>query len=246
MSSQTDDDLGDWNMTTIVCDWCQTNNSAQEAYCVACGAPLEKTAIKPAGDPPPSPRPVSKSSISPGASVPLGGGVTTADLKQVGDSTERLFYGALNAYGMVWQTLAEAIAIGVTALLLGLVGAALRNGLLALLGAVVLGLLVGLLRKNLWLTMLGAPFGALLGAGLWLLPWSLGAGPGGMLPTSWFFAMLGAVIGGRRAPRPGWWDKLRPFLGALGGLAFGLLGLAFGAGARWIAVALMRAIQVGP
>ena len=70
---------------------------------------------------------------------------------------------------------------------------------------------------------------------LGVLIWALGSGPQVMVYTGLLFAVIGAVIGGRRSlpfEHRNCWEKTRPLLGAAGGFAFGILGALLGWGIR--------------
>jgi len=213
----------------VICSWCLTVNPEGQQSCQACGAPLEK----------PAPEPPAQAQKPGGQLPPVQKEFTTQDLRKAGETAEEVYSRALGAYSLAWRTLGEALAIGVAAFILGLAGAATRQAVLGVAAGVVLGALVGVTTKNFWLTIFGAPLGALAGAALWLLPWALGAGAGGVLYTAFGLAVLGAILGQRRLNGPkGRYERLRPWLGAAGGLLFALLGALLGAGLDWIARAL--------
>jgi hypothetical protein len=94
---------------------------------------------------------------------------------------------------------------------------------------------VGLTRKQFYIVLISAPAGLLLGLGLGAAIWFLGGGPQVMVYTGLVFAIIGAILGGRRSlsfRHRNCWEKSRPFLGALGGFVFGLLGSLLGWGIR--------------
>ncbi len=221
-------------MKKIVCSWCQTVNHADDAACVACGAPIEK--------------PVKTEEVSnPDAGQVLqtaSKGVVPQDLRQAGETADKIYAGAMNAYGLVWRTLGETAAIAVAAFLLGLAGGATQLAWMGVLAGLIVGLAVGLSQKNFWFTILGAPAGVLVGAVGGMLPWALGAGPAGMLMTAAVLGVLGALAGRRMAYSTGWWDKFRPVLGGLGGLLFGGLGALAGAGLAWLRDVIANSLRV--
>jgi hypothetical protein len=217
-------------MAQLVCSWCGTVNDAEAASCLACGAPLEQQRKTPpppqqttARKPPPPPR------------VEFG----TRELKKMGESSEQVYTTALGAYAAVWRTLGEALGIAVAGFIMGFIGGASGLAVFGALAATAIGVVVGLTTKNFWFSALSAPFGALLGAVIWTPLWALGAPLQGMLLSAWIGAALLARLGGYPAPRrKNWWQNLRPLLGALGGLLFGLLGMLLGLGVNWAAGAL--------
>jgi len=216
-------------MGKVVCSWCETVNDGEAGSCLACGAPI----VKPSPEPPASITNSTRLNAAPPKDF------TTQDLVKAGETADKLYTGAINAYALVWRTLGEALAIGVAAFILGLAGGATRQAGLGILAGIVLGILVGATTKNFWLTILGAPLGALLGAFMWLLPWALGAGVRGALYSAFGLGMLGAWVGKRSRTGPkNRYEKLRPWLGAAGGLLFASLGTLLGLGLDWVAGAV--------
>jgi hypothetical protein len=142
--------------------------------------------------------------------------------------------------GLVLRTLAEALAILTTALIIGFSAGSISpfpGGwfvflLLGVGGSALLGLAVGSVVKRSIFVLFSAPFGALLGVGA-ALALKLNS-PG----TPWLpllaiaGACLLALLGGRsnRTARFAGYQRFRPLLGAIGGILFGLIG--FGAG--WV------------
>jgi hypothetical protein len=208
----------------MICPYCATSNAARRQTCQACGAPLassqELPPDGPANPPPLTARP--KTTLD------------TAALKSAGEQSERLFNTALSAYSTAWRTLGEAIAAGVSGLLLGAAGGALGLGAGGVMCAAVVGLAVGLAQKGFWFTALGAPLGSFIGLALGAVAVALGLGAPAMLLAGTVFGSAAAALGGRLQRRYGWYDRLRPFLGLAGGAAFGLLGALLGTGARFL------------
>ncbi|MCI0521562.1 MAG: hypothetical protein L0Z70_15060 [Chloroflexi bacterium] len=217
-------------MAKIVCSWCQTVNDAGAAACIACGAPIAQQRSMPAETPP-----ARKAGLPP---PPVRSELSTQDLKKAGEATEQAYNVALGAYAALWRTLGEALAIAVTGFILGFIGGASELAPVGLLAAALIGVVVGLTSKNFWFSALSAPFGALLGVVIWLPIWALGAPPQGMVFTAFLAAAILARLGGYPARQPRFWQVMRPFLGLLGGLLFGLLGLLLGLGVNWAAGAL--------
>lgn len=210
-------------MPRIVCIWCQTVNDTTARHCVACGGPIEESIKN---------RLTSENKVQPLPVVRRD--TTTQDLKKAGEETEKVYNAALTVYSLVWRTAAEALAIALAALLVGLAGGGTHLSWLGILGGIGLGVAVGLVQKNFWFVLLGAPLGVLAGALVGMLPWAIGFGPGGMVLTAIVLGIAGAIIGNRRVYHPGVYDRLRPFLGALGGLAFASLGALMGSGLAWL------------
>jgi hypothetical protein len=204
-------------MNQLVCAYCDTANELGSQECIACGAPLEITPT------------ITTTSSDPEPFVirPL------SDMNQVDEleSVQKALKSASSAYGVVFRILGEALAIALATFGLGMIGAITDQGVWAVLGAVIVGFVVGLVVKNFWPTTLGAPLGTLVGMIIGGIVWGVGIGPQWVILTSTVGAILGAVIGGhRRAAGVIWWDKLRPWLGALGAIFFVALGLLIGEG----------------
>jgi hypothetical protein len=211
----------------LVCSYCNTINPDANTACLACGAPLENLGTPPRLE-----------VVSAGQFATQPASTSTfsmQEFKQIGDSSEQLYLSALTTYSTIWRTMGEAISISVTAFILGLTGAATGHPLGAVLGALAVGFAVGITTKRYWLAALSAPLGALFGAVLWMVPWALGVGLGGMVYTIAFFAGLAALVGGRPGlERRNWWARARPWLGMGGSLLFVILGLLLGYSMRWL------------
>jgi hypothetical protein len=204
-----------------ICEYCATRNPWEATTCLACGGPLER----PLADPTPQ---VSTVTTAEKPTKP-----PTKDLRQATEKADELYFMAWNTYAIAWRTVGEAISIALTGFILGFIGGATATYFPGVLGAMLVGLAVGLTRKQFYLVLISAPAGLLLGLGLGALSWMLGSGPQIMVYTGMVFAIIGAVLGGRRKPpfrRRNCWEKARPFLGTLGGFAFGLFGTLLGWG----------------
>ncbi len=214
---------------TIPCPYCFTANPATRNMCLACGAPLAQkapepldltpkvTVVKPAPKPHPAPKPKKR---------------PEEDLRKAGEKADQVYNAALYTYSVTWRTAAEAISIALVGLIIGMVGGATSMQVWGLLGAGLLGVAVGLTAKNFYMTLLSAPGGALLGLGLSAALWFVGASPKWLVFIVTVFAIAATVVGGRprRQRRQNFWEKARPFLGGLGGLAFGIVGMLAGWG----------------
>jgi hypothetical protein len=216
---------------SLTCDYCASHNPIGETRCVACGAPL----------PLPSP-PVTKitrveTPITPPPAFSTPAEPIGEELKKAAGAIGSTI-GALSIGTYLLRTAAEAVAIAVSAFIIGLnAGSAPTNlhgntlyFLLALGGGGLVGLCIGLVSKRVVWTLLSAPFGALLGtvAAIFLQlnqprqPWMAIFALGG--------AVLLALLGSYRSSGGliPCYQRLRPFLGLAGGLVFGLLGYAAG------------------
>lgn len=208
---------------------------------MACGAPLERQPLRdltprvtivdapPAKTPAPVPKPAKPAESVKPAAQPL-----PKEIRQAAQIADDLYNRAWRGYALVWRTAAEAIAIAVCALTLGILGGMFEQGFPAVLGGLLLGVAVGGVRKNWILSLVSAPLGLLVGILLWLPAWALGAGPRGITFSALVFAMIGALLGGLRDRwrTRGAWEKARPFLGAAGGGALAVVGLLIGLALR--------------
>jgi hypothetical protein len=209
------------NSAAIVCEFCATQNPASQETCQACGAPLPRPAVR-------------KQPVVHSITPPIT--QTNRELEQArkaGEDVEELSRKALYAYSLIWRTLAESAAIAITAFGIGLVGGATGTAWVGILGAVLVGLGVGYAIKNSYLAMFSAPIGLVIGAVVAAIIYLLlGAGMWVFVVTTSLFASLAAVLGGNRIryQHRNLYEKLRPLIGAAGGLAFGILGMLAGAG----------------
>jgi hypothetical protein len=201
----------------LICVYCHTQNLLDKHSCLACGAPLPKL-------PPPVPV-VSKPKPSASTDIPL------ETVRKGGEEVDKLFTNAVYAYSLVWRTVAEALVITVVGLGIGIIAGATGVPLLGVAGGVLVGLAVGWAIKAAYFTLLMAPVGMVLGAVFGLVLWVAGLPRAVVLPMI-VLAATGGWLGGRRVPfrRRNTWEKVRPFLGLLGGLGFGLIGTLIGWG----------------
>lgn len=200
------------------CQWCETLNDAAAEVCIACGAPL---VVETAPYPPPK-----LYTVQP---APAPATRQPDEIDELAKNAEKLVQGAAGAYSLFWQTLGEALGIAVSCLVLGFFGGAIGGGGWALLACAAVGLAVGLTTKPFWLAALSAPLGALLGAVIGLAFWLVGMRvPAVALLPGAVLALLAALLGGKRGGVFQGWQRLRPFLGLIGGFAFGLGGVLLG------------------
>jgi hypothetical protein len=205
----------------IDCEYCSTRNPAGSKSCLACGAPIEYL-----------PQATKKEDFSKSKIELKPQKHPEEKFIKAGEKVEDAYFTVLNTYAIAWRTVAEAIAIAVAAFIIGVAGGAVGIGFLGVLGGIALGIAVGLTQKHFYITLISAPAGALMGLGLGAVFWVLG-NPKIFPLIVGLFSIFGAVIGGRRRrsfSHINWWEKLRPFLGGLGGLAFSALGAALGWG----------------
>ena len=205
----------------IICEYCATSNSWEASTCIACGGPITRPRI----DLTPK-----ITTLTTPDKLPK---VSNDDIRKAGEKADEVYFTVLNTYVIAWRTLGEAIAIALTSFILGFVGGAAGAFFPGILGAFLVGLAVGFTRKQFYIVLISAPAGLLLGLGIGVALWTLGSGPQVMVYTGLVFAILGAILGGRRNlpyRRRNCWEKSRPLLGALGGFAFGVLGTLLGWG----------------
>lgn len=214
----------------IICEYCGTGNPWEAKTCLACGGPI----IRPPIDPAPS------ITITETPAKPEK--LSEEELNKIGEKADDVYFTVLNTYAIAWRTVGEAISIALTAFMLGFVGGVTGMFFPGVLGAILVGFAVGFTRKQFYLVLISAPAGLLLGLGLGTLTWVLGGGAQILVFTGMVFAVIGAVIGGRRNPpflRRNCWEKARPLLGALGGFVFGVVGTLIGWGIQEAAEAIL-------
>lgn len=206
------------------CQWCDTLNDPTLEVCIACGGPLE---VEAAPYPPPKLYTV-QPAAAPLAPVPAAPAADT-DIDELTKSAEKLVEGAAGAYSLFWRTLGEALGIAVSCVVTGFFGGAIGAGWWALLACAAIGIAVGMANKPFWLSALSAPVGALIGAVIGLALWLVGMRIPvlALLPAAGL-ALLAAFLGSSRGSTFQGWERLRPFLGLLGGLAFGTGGVLLG------------------
>ena len=205
----------------VVCDYCQTLNPWDSNTCLACGGPLTHPKIE--LEPKVTTIHTDEKIIPP----------PTETIKDASEKADELYFTLWNTYAIAWRTLGEAISIALCGFILGFVGGATGIVFPGIFGAILVGLAVGLTRKQFYIVLISAPAGLLLGLGIGAAIWFLGGGPQVMVYTGMVFAAIGAVLGGRRSlpfGRRNCWEKSRPLLGALGGLSFGVIGAIIGWG----------------
>jgi hypothetical protein len=200
-------------MAKITCSFCNTLNDAAEKTCVGCGAPLDAPVPQPVSRPEPV-----QQLFQPFQTKSPFDSADSQKLQAGAQQVEQLYAGAASAYRAVWSITSDAIAIAMTAFILGAVS-----------GAMLVGLLVGYTEQSFWVNVIASPAGALVGIVGWAIVWAAGAGPKGMVFVATGLACIGALVGARRRTTPlGCSAFVRPVLGAAGGFFFALLGLAIG------------------
>ncbi len=208
-----------------ICEYCATQNLAGVRHCAACGAPITASATPASTRQHSPPRPAPKQNA---AQV----WPSEANLTQIGEKADEAYFTVMSVYAIAWRTVGEAIAIAVAAFIIGTAGGAAGMGFLGVLGAIGLGIAVGVTRKNIYFTLASAPLGTILGLLIGGVFWVMGS-PFLLIFLTTGCGIAAAMIGGQPKTafkRRNGWEKARPFLGALGGLGFGLIGLVLGLG----------------
>jgi len=221
----------------VICAYCRVQNPADQKNCLACGAPLNEALpmIEPLTT-------FKKTQKTPNI-------ITTqkhlGKARKVGVEVEKAADTALYAYSMFWRTLAEAGVIAICGFALGLVGGAVGVPALGPAEAVLLGMGGGFSIIYSLLIWLMTPGGFVLGAAMGIALWALGAGMPVFAITTGLCSIGASLIGAYRIPFRirNLYEKLRPILGGLGGLLFGLWGMGVGVGLRAAVNALLTAIS---
>lgn len=200
---------------------------------MACGAPLPdlRASPEPPKKPPRRTGPIQISSER----------QALHDAREAGEKIDKVAHSALYVYSAFWRTLAETVVIALVGFGLGVAGGAVGQAVGGVLAALIVGSLVGWAVKISYITYISAPTGFAIGAVLCALLYLVGVPLGVMVYVLATFSGAAALVGGRRIPwrRRKAWEKARPFLGALGGLGFGLLGMGIGLGLRAAVAALL-------
>lgn len=207
-----------------VCEYCNVRSPRLDTdTCLACGAPLPPPRV-----PAKPPRRTTKLPDYTEAKTPH------EDLRKAGERADEAYTHLLYAYGLFWRITADAFVIALGGFSLGLLAGALGLGAWGLVAGASLGAAVGYAVKGYLLTVVSVPGGILAGVLLAAVPWLLGMPPQGVFFIVWAAALSAALAWSYKRPFAlrRWPEKLRPFLGALGGLALAALGLALGAGFR--------------
>ena len=209
----------------ILCPFCGSANQAA-SECQACGGPLEGVAFETNSIPE---MPLAQyDEIGVPVSLPPVPKSGSDDVQELARTASLVGRSALMAYSLVWRTLAEAIAIGLTGFVLGTLGGLTGLGPWGVLAAALVGMLIGRAHKRTIGILTGAPGGALIGLLLGVILTQINLPPQILLLSTTVGALIGAPIGSRPVGMFRWWQKLRPWLGLFGGLGFGILGLFVG------------------
>ena len=218
----------------ITCEFCAAVNPAGQENCLACGAPLPR--IKPVlpSQKPKDPLEMFKLAQARPAATQKDAGQDFADRFFGGGQGTQLADQARQVVSILWRTAGEAIAIAVSGFIIGVTGGGTGLWFLGLAGAGCLGLFVGLAVKPLLFAALSAPLGTLLGLGIGFVLRTLGLGPASIVVAASLLGIAAALIGGRieLLTSRGCYAFTRPFLGAMGGFIFGLLGVLLGGGIK--------------
>ena len=209
----------------VTCEYCGRDQPAEYHRCIGCGAPL----------PVPRSEPLRVSLVdTPSESIPTPSTPEIGSTLQEGLKTVGAMAGSLGIGSIVLRVAAQGIAISVSSFIVGLTAGSEAAGqsryllhiLTALLGGVLLGVVVTLVRKRTIWTLLAAPTGTIMGSvAARLLPDFNPALPVNALLTLAGGVLL-SVLGGyrSRAARIPCLKVLQPVAGAIGGLLFALLG----------------------
>jgi hypothetical protein len=219
------------NEKMLTCAFCAAQNPAGTARCLACGAPIEIPVTPPyrvtvVEDTPPLVTPANSALDPAPVSEQLKDGLTA-----VGAGL-----GVMGIVGFIFRTLAEALAIAISAAIVGYCSGSMNRQLhgpimlflIAAGGGALIGLAVGSVIKRGIFVILSAPFGTLLGVVIALIlnlnkpmtPWYPLCGLVGGVSL--------ALLGGHpnATGRFRVYQRLRPWLGLIGGALFGMLGYA--------------------
>lgn len=219
----------------INCEYCNASNVSKAKQCIACGAPLPDKL-----PPTPTSHTVYRHKPSPLIASPKD--IETA--RKVGEKADKIFWTGAYLYSAFWRALAETITIAVVGFATGFLGGATGMPIGGVIGAVLIGLSIGMAIKYPILTYISAPAGFITGAALCVLLWLLKFPPQGMVFITTLFAVIAALLGRIKTPfsRRLVWEKIRPFLGTLGGLIIGLVGMLVGLGLRAALMAFLESI----
>ena len=220
----------------ISCAYCATLNTPSSSNCIACGAPIVLPRFQP----------VTVTDVPESMTIPSSMEALQSEVpaQPLGDQVKEGLaavgagLGFAGIGGLVLRTLAEALAILTTALIIGFSAGRVTpfpDGwfvfmMLGVGGSALLGLAVGSVVKRSIFVLFSAPFGALLGVAAALIM-NLNSPRTPWLPLLAIAgACLLALLGGRsnRTARFAGYQRFRPLLGAIGGIIFGLLGFATG------------------
>jgi hypothetical protein len=207
----------------IICEYCNTPNPWEASTCLACGGPISQPKVD---------LTIKATTVE---TPPKSEDLSKEDIQKIGEKADDVYFTVLNTYTIAWRTIGEAISIALTGFILGFVGGTTGMYFPGVLGAILIGLAVGLTHKQFYLVLISAPVGLLLGLGFGAFSWMMGGESQIMVFTGMVGAVIGAILGGRRNPpfsQRNCWEKARPLLGAMGGFAFGLLGTLIGWGIR--------------
>lgn len=222
-------------MAKISCTYCNTLNDPSAKTCIGCGAPLVAPAPQQTYPPQRVAQPFQTPPAQASSTTSPAGTPESQRLQEGAQQVERLAAGATRAYRTAWSITGDAIAAAMVAFGLGIIGGATGMGIWGIIGAALVGLIIGFAEQSFWLTIIGAPAGALVGVVVWAFAWVAGAGPKGMVFTTTGLACLGALVGSRRRTTPmGCGGAVRPVLGAAEGLVVSLVGLVLGLAIRAI------------
>lgn len=207
-------------MPTVTCPYCGTSVPADDALCPACGAPV--TVERPALPP-----------VQPRLTVPTP--PKPVALPKQTDAVVEAGHKVYSVYYHFWRAVADILIIALVAFSLGLIGAAVGLPVAGIIAALLAaGTVVVTTHRILLVTFFTPLAGLLLGSLIWVCPWTIGAGPKGMVFTAALFTMGATRLWAIRTYWRGW-DWVRLVLGLVEALIFGLLGILLAAAMHWAA-----------
>jgi len=207
---------------SIPCEYCGSNNQRDAITCIACGAPLNNNLQPKLIDVEPI--------IQPKSTKPFIS--AEEEISQVVEKTDEVYLKVMNTYAIAWRTVGEAIAIAVSGFIIGVVGGATDVVFYGILGAITIGITVGLTQKIFLMVLISGPIASILGLLISAFLW-IGGWPGASVFVVTIATVFGTLLGGKRRhplKSRNYWEKARPILGALGGVFFGILGTILGLG----------------
>lgn len=214
----------------LKCEYCTCANPADNQTCLACGAPLPKNI--------PS---IQKSTQTASISKKIVDTTHLENARKTGEDVEKIYRKGLLIYALGWRTLAEAAAIAIVSFAIGVTGGATHMPVWGIVCAALLGFAVGVTIKSYYLVLLSSLLGFVLGTVICIITWIIGLPPQIMVFVVTFFSIMASIFLGHPIPykQRMFYEKIRPFLGMIGGTIFGFIGMGVGLGLRVAAMTLL-------
>jgi hypothetical protein len=211
------------------CQYCGSTLVVGTQYCFACGAPVEQT--------PARHKPTYQAVLAPIKT----NAEKEAEQKKQEEILKQAAAGLESGYYFLWHSLAQIFAVGISAAALGIIGGATDATLWGILGAGLVGAVVGNAYKWALLEMFSAPLGLVLGSALGIIIWLVIQNNAVFVFTATLGAAGMAALGSRQLPFAyrSLWQKMRPAVGLLAGLTVGTLGALIGVGIRTAVMSLL-------